>query len=266
MIPKIIHYCWFSGDPIPQRSLDCIASWRELMPDYEIREWNEGGFDFDSLLWTRQAVSVKKWAFAADYIRFYALYHHGGIYLDTDVRAIKRFDAFLSDHAFTSTEYINSVHLDPKNDPADFRRGINIEAAIFGAAKGSPVVKEFMDYYASRDFIRPDGTYDYKVLPKIITAISEPHGYKYDKDLDQTLDNGLHVYPHDYFTTQGGKKDLHDWSVTHNTVAIHLCTGSWIPPGKIHSRYTELRKATVKYFEDLWYLVILRRRKEYKND
>ncbi len=261
MIPKIIHYCWFSNDPIPQRSLDCIASWKELMPDYEIRLWDGNSFDFDSLPWTKQAVSVRKWAFAADYVRFYALYHHGGIYLDTDVRAIKRFDAFLSDHAFTSTEYFADICLDPDRDPSDFRAGIKVEGAIFGAEKGSPVVKEFMDYYASRDFILPGGKYDYRILPDILAEISERHGFKYDKDLDQTLDNGLHLYPYDYFTTQSGKKIFRDWSVTHNTVAIHLYTGSWRPPYPLHSRYTEWREATERYLETLWYHVILRKRK-----
>ena len=81
MITKIIHYCWLSGDEMSQRTLDCIASWHEVMPDYEFMLWDMNRFDIGSTKWTEQACSVKKWAYAADYIRLYALYHHGGIYI-----------------------------------------------------------------------------------------------------------------------------------------------------------------------------------------
>ena len=43
MIPKIIHYCWFGGNPLPPLALECIASWRKFFPDYEIWQWGEDG-------------------------------------------------------------------------------------------------------------------------------------------------------------------------------------------------------------------------------
>jgi hypothetical protein len=45
MIPKIIHYCWFGGNPLPLLALKCIESWKKYCPDYEIKEWNESNFD-----------------------------------------------------------------------------------------------------------------------------------------------------------------------------------------------------------------------------
>ena len=41
MIPKIIHYCWFGGNPLPESAKKCIASWRKFLPDYEIWQWSE---------------------------------------------------------------------------------------------------------------------------------------------------------------------------------------------------------------------------------
>ena len=41
MIPKIIHYCWFGGNPLPELAQKCIASWRKYLPDYEIWQWSE---------------------------------------------------------------------------------------------------------------------------------------------------------------------------------------------------------------------------------
>ena len=40
-------------------------------------------------LFVRQAYDEKKWAFISDYVRYYAVYENGGIYLDTDVQIIK---------------------------------------------------------------------------------------------------------------------------------------------------------------------------------
>ena len=96
MIPKIIHFCWLSNDPYPKEIRQCMDSWKKVMPDYEIKLWNMETFDVSSApVYVQEAVKARKWAFAADYIRMYALYTEGGIYLDSDVKILKRFDDFL---------------------------------------------------------------------------------------------------------------------------------------------------------------------------
>ena len=85
MIPKIIHYCWLSNDPIPSNIQHYMDSWKKYLPDYEFIHWNFDKFDKSSSRWVSEAFDNKKYAFAADYIRLYALYHYGGIYLDMDV-------------------------------------------------------------------------------------------------------------------------------------------------------------------------------------
>lgn len=32
MIPKIIHYCWFGKNPLPELAKKCIASWKKFLP------------------------------------------------------------------------------------------------------------------------------------------------------------------------------------------------------------------------------------------
>ena len=81
-IPKIIHYCWLSGEDKPPFIQKCISSWKKVMPDYEIWCWDTKRFDIHSVKFVEEAYNVKKWAFAADYIRLYALYNYGGIYLE----------------------------------------------------------------------------------------------------------------------------------------------------------------------------------------
>lgn len=104
MIPKIIHYVWLGGGAKTPSVKRCIASWKKAMPDYQIKEWNESNFDLDSVVWTKEAIQKKKWSLASDYIRHYAIYTEGGIYMDTDVMVYKSFDEFLNFSFFTSVE------------------------------------------------------------------------------------------------------------------------------------------------------------------
>lgn len=108
MIPKIIHFCWFGGNPLPKSAVKCINSWRKYLPDYEIWQWSEDfltsklttltsngivnkimPFDVNIIQYTKDAFKAKKYAFVSDYARFWILEQYGGIYFDTDVEVIK---------------------------------------------------------------------------------------------------------------------------------------------------------------------------------
>ena len=143
MIPKIIHYCWFGGNPKSELILRCIDSWKEFLPDYEIREWNEENFDISCNTYVKQAYEAKKWAFVSDYARLYALYNYGGIYLDTDILLLKSLDNFLYDEAFTGLEARDST-----------------ATGVMGCESKNLFIKEFLDMYSQLQFIREDGSYD----------------------------------------------------------------------------------------------------------
>ena len=104
MIPKKIHYVWVGGKEKPNDIKKCIKSWKKHLKDYEIKEWNESNFDINSHPFTKGAYAAKKWAYVSDYIRMYALYNEGGIYLDTDNLVLENLDKFLKDRAFVGFE------------------------------------------------------------------------------------------------------------------------------------------------------------------
>lgn len=97
MIPKIVHYSWFSGDSYPEHLKACMDTWKKVLPDYEFVLWDAKRLAECNNVFANEAVSVRKWAFAADFVRLYAVYHYGGIWLDTDVELFKSFDPFLND-------------------------------------------------------------------------------------------------------------------------------------------------------------------------
>lgn len=218
MIPKILHLCWLSGNPYPTKIAKCIASWKKYLPDYEIMIWDTKRFNLEDSLWVKQAFENKKYAFAADYIRFYALYHHGGIYLDSDVEVLKSFDDLLHLPYFMGAEKAGTI-----------------EAAILGAEKGERWVKDCLDYYTNRPFIKQDGSMDIRKLPEIMVEEIQkkmPMHYLSDTNLKEIekLDfkKEVIVMPDEYFSPK--VFDSREVLITPNTYTIHHYQNSWFSP------------------------------------
>ncbi len=212
MIPKVIHYCWFSGDKLPKLMRRCIESWQRVMPDYTIKCWDANSFDFNSVPFTREALSLKKYASIADYVRLYALYTEGGIYLDSDVLVYKDFAPLLHNNFFCGTEayYVNNI--------PHYR----MEAAIMGAEPYHPYVEVCLSEYNKRHFINPDGSIDRAVMPTVISDIAfEEINYQYIDKL-QKLGMDTTVYPTSYFTNE---------LITNSNSQVyakHCNAGTWI--------------------------------------
>ena len=109
MIPKVIHYCWFGKNPLPDDAKKCIESWKKYCPDYEIIEWNESNYDITKNKYMESAYKEKKWAFVSDYARVDVIYQYGGIYLDTDVEVKKSFNDLLDNDSIWGFEEKNFI-------------------------------------------------------------------------------------------------------------------------------------------------------------
>jgi len=230
-IPKVIHYCWFSGEDVPLNLQNCIDTWREVMPDYRLRLWDQNSFDFDSVPFVKEAFELKKWAFVADYIRLFALFQEGGIYLDSDVRVFKRFDNFLKYNFFTSHEIHPGNFTDTEKNKLnnncvpinkdEYIYGLNVQAAIMGSVRGNPFLKECMDFYADKHLIGKDGKplLEEFIIGPYISKKAEKYGYKYN-EFEQLLDNNMIILKPEVFV--GNSVYL-----TKTSYAIHLCNGSW---------------------------------------
>lgn len=216
MIPKIIHFCWMSEDPFPEKIQFCIDSWKKVLPDYEIKRWSYKNFPRGKCNWVDQAYDAKRYAFAADYIRFYALYTEGGIYLDSDVEVLKSFNDLLELDYFVCEEYIKD----------------RLEAAVMGFKKGSPFCKMMMDYYDDRCFVKDDGKYDTKVLPSIFNDlllekninIERVESIEEVKKVSQSSEK-IALLPNDFFSPKDTKTD--QIILTPNTHSIHHFANSW---------------------------------------
>lgn len=198
MIPKIIHYCWLSNDFVPESLQKYMKSWKEKLPDYDFMLWNFERFDKSSSLWVSQAFDNKKYAFAADYIRLFAVYNYGGIYLDMDIEVLKSFDDLLD----------SQIMIGYERDDKPW-----IEAGCFGAEKGNPFIKDCLSYYKNREFIKADGAFDMLPLPQIMSRFMEFH-------------INIRPYCWTYFTNKSYETGV----VYYNTegYSIHHFAGSWV--------------------------------------
>ncbi|MFP3410794.1 glycosyltransferase [Bacillus sp. SIMBA_074] len=211
-IPKVIHYCWFGKNKKSEFIEKCIESWEKHLPDYEFVEWNEENFDINCNQFVKEAYEEKKWAFVSDYVRLWALYHYGGIYLDTDVEVLKGFDAFLGHDSFSG-----------------FEDDITIPTGIIGAMKNSQAINMFLKYYDNRSFYLENGDLDTTTNVEIITEICSDQGFEANGSY-QILNNGMHIYPKEYFCPKEYKTGI--LKVTKNTYCIHHFNGSWITKDK----------------------------------
>ncbi len=214
MIPKIIHFCWLSGDKYPDIIEKCTNTWKEKLSDYEFVLWDTNKFNIEDSLWVKQAFETKKYAFAADYIRLYAVYNYGGIYMDTDIEVLKNFDDLLNLPYFIGSE-----------------GGGIVEAGIFGAEKNTDWVGDCLKYYDGKTFIKPDETLDIRPLPRImmeqITKTKQVVEITTTNltELDFNKSNLL-LFPVDYFCAKN--QGTGEIMATQNTYTIHHFAMSWI--------------------------------------
>ena len=235
MIPKIIHLCWLSGDPYPPEIQVCLDTWKKYLPDYEVWVWDTKRFDIHSTMWTEQAFEAKKYAFAADYIRLFALYKYGGIYLDSDVLVYKSFNPLLGLPYFIGHDQI---------------RGF--EAAVIGCEPGCKWVKDVLDSYRGKSFIQPDGSYDLLTLPCRFHHVLTDLGYKFWRVTDlrsfnplgySLEDKRMFVFDKDFFNS----RDAVEVHRTAKSYCAHNYAGSWQKQQQTKSIKNLLPKWLVKF-------------------
>ena len=193
MIPKVIHYIWFGNNSLTPLAEECLVSWKEQMPDWEIMRWDENSFDIAAApLYVRQAYEAKKYAFVSDYVRLWALEQYGGVYVDMDVKVIKSYEPLLNDTAFIGLEE-SKAHL-----PG---------TCVMGCEAHCKWVRDMLALYDNIEFVKPDGSLDLTTNVQRMGAsmirelenegVRESKWWKQNQYIEKW---GLRIYTHDYFS------------------------------------------------------------------
>lgn len=219
MIPKLIHYCWFGRNPLPDLAVKCIASWKKYFPEYKIVEWNEDNFDVNIIQYTQQAYSIKKYAFVSDYARFWILYNFGGLYFDTDVEVIKSMDDIINRGSFMGIE------VEFNNKPPLVAPGLGL-----GVSPGLDLYKKILDYYQCMSFFEIDGKPNKTTVVKHTTNILIENGLIQSNKIQEVA--GVWIYPVDYFNPLNSLTGK--LKITDNTRSIHWYMNSWSDKPKLY--------------------------------
>lgn len=208
MIPKIIHYIWFGGKPLPKIAEKCIESWKKFCPDYEIKRWDESNIDINKYQFTKDAYEAKKFAFVSDVFRTEILYNEGGIYFDIDVEIIKSIEDVLNMECITGFETSNLLN----------------PGLFIASVKNNKDLKEILDIYKTLKFDINKLTE--LTVCEIYTKYFENKGLVRENKTQQ-IEN-TKFYSSEYFSpidVVTNKK-----KITKNTYSIHWYNASWYTP------------------------------------
>ena len=170
-IPKVIHYVWVGDSPLTPLAQKCLKSWQEHLPDYEFRFWNENNIPMDNEF-VKTMYERKRWAFVADYVRFWALQNEGGIYLDTDTEVLKPFDDLLTHSAFFGQT----------------KDGMTA-AGVIGAVPSHPVISKILSVYEDY-FSVPEERTSPQIVTSVLAENSFPDVSVYDYRYFNPCDDG----------------------------------------------------------------------------
>ena len=221
MIPKIIHFTWFSNDPYPPEILQCMESWKNVLPEYTFIHWNMERIKDINVPFLKEAIQEKKWAYASDYVRLYAVYNYGGIYLDTDVLVYHNFNNLLNNPFFIGRE--NSWHLQGHSTVS------YLSSHCFGAEKRHWFLRETFRYYENSNFVRcscddiPNEIRLNLILEPYVQAIlAQKYGYDWNYSANhlQKLNDSVFIYPSEAFDATSAKYDGIKY-------CKHLAAGGW---------------------------------------
>jgi len=200
MIPKVIHYCWFGSKPIGKLQKKCINSWKKNLHGYETKLWNEENSPMRHPF-VKEAYKAKKYAFVADYVRLWALFNEGGIYLDTDMLVLKNFDKLLHHSCFSGYQSKDSI-----------------AAGIIGSESKHPYINDLLTFYDSLTFDLDNLS---KIaIPIIITEIA------LQKDYDLQIFPIQYFYPFPFEVSIENPK-IYKKYITPESYAVHLWDASW---------------------------------------
>lgn len=230
MIPKIIHYCWFGGNELPEEVKKCINSWEKVMPEYKIIRWDESNYDVTKNRFIKEAYENKKWAFVSDYARLDILYNYGGVYLDTDVEVIKSFDDLLKLDGFCGFE----------QNKNNYKLYVNMGLAV-GMKKEMVICKKLLDSYSNLSFENYKNDLKKITCPILQTIKLQEDGLILENKKQKIL--GLTVFPTDYFCpmNQYTGKTI----ITKNTYSIHHYSATWCDD--IDKKRKQIRNKYSKY-------------------
>lgn len=184
-----------------------MSSWRRVMPDFRLKEWNETNSPLDNV-YTSAAYGQRQWSRLSNYVRLHALYTEGGVYLDTDVEAVRTLKPLLRHQCFLGFQV--------EEEQVDW-----VNSAVLGARPGHHFLRRALEltvrlFEAEGEFYRG---------PAVATAVLKELGLS-AYGLQEI--EGVCVYPAEFFYPYPWFGKFSPDCITEKTFCVHHWAGSWM--------------------------------------
>jgi mannosyltransferase OCH1-like enzyme len=206
LIPRIAHYIWIGGNPLPDEFKYYQEKFKHLHPDWKVMHWDDDNVNPDELINKEAYLNADNIVLKADILRLELIYKYGGIFCDQDMEFYKNIDPYIEDlDCFGCGE----------------KPGI-IGNAIIGATPKHPTILKAIKGIPDSIKNNPDAPPNIQTGPVYMT-----------KTLN--FDEIYCFSPHYFFPTQPGLKTYPDQEhVFPDSIANHHWSGSWV--GKVEQK------------------------------
>lgn len=212
-IPKILHWCWFGGKPMPQTNKDCVKSWIKILPqDWKMICWSERNFNVNLCKFSSDAYKTGNYAFVSDFARWYVLQTFGGVYVDSDVLLLKDITPLLQLKAFGGVT----------------NNGVFASGLILGAEPQFHICADMVKMYEGERFCTSNGEPIYVNCVLRETQLMEKYGFDMDKTESIQDCGGMQIYPKEYFCGYNPESG-EVYATADKTFCLHQFTGTWMP-------------------------------------
>lgn len=206
MIPKIVHFGLFGGWKLSPIGEACVESWKKVLPDYEIKLWNDDNVPKDSQFFVdalkHKPVNASHWA------QYWALHEFGGVFMDNDVLSIKPFD--LNHGAFAGFQ---------RSDIWEH----SINNAVMGCVPKHPLLARILKRLESAW----GGDWPLWSGPGILTDELLQMGLS-KLNVDQKVSDVMVYDKERFYPWFHNEPPIPKYKLTERTFACHMWEGSWL--------------------------------------
>ena len=210
-MPKVIHYCWFGHGELSDTAKRSLSSWERFAPGYEIRCCDESVFDVEDHAWTKDAYEAGKYAYVADYARFWLIYEYGGVYMDLGSELVRDITALVA-------------QCSPFSAIEDLSKTANT-GLIVASPRTNPVVASVLAHYDSLKFSDDPTFLQSHTVNVMFTGELEKRGFAREDRLQHV--DGWTLLPSSAFNPVYGFGGYH---IKKDTYSVHHYSASWVEP------------------------------------
>lgn len=211
---KYIHYIVNKNKNISPFSKKCLDSFKNYLPDYEIKYWSIDDIDKIDDDMAKEISKIENYSLKKIFLEIYAMYQYGGIYIDQNLELVASIDDLIK-------ESDSFLGLDERH---------HISSSIWYEKKpksylATKVLDKYKKYYN-------EALYDnyFVNLPLLFREVLTD--YRPEVTTTQKLKHGITLYSYDYFYPLS--YDGHTKNKSDNTRVLNYFSYDFITPkGKI---------------------------------